>query len=103
MLRDDSLDTAHRAALDLQADRLVHFHDPRRRVGKAIAPRLNAGRAVVWDVYLYFPVHSRWEDAAPSPEDWAHQLEAEWADVARYRRGDDLTRWLDEVSQSHRG
>ncbi len=103
MLRGDSLDSARRAAHPLRADRLLHFYDPRRRIGKAIAPNLSAGHAVVWDVYLVFPMGIRWEVSAPSPEDWAHQLDATWADVSRFRWDEDLEDWLQRVTKRPRG
>ena len=103
MLRGDGPDSARTAAQSLQANHLVHFYDPRRRIGKAFAPRLNAGRAVVWDVYLFFPVGSRWEESAPSPAQWAHQLDATWADAARFRWDEELSRWLHKVTERPRG
>jgi hypothetical protein len=99
MLHADGPDSTRRASQALQAGHLAHFYDPRRRVGKAVAPRLGAGRAVVWDVYLYFLAGSRWEEPAPSPADWAHQLDAKWADVARFRWEEDLTHWLHRVTE----
>jgi len=101
MLPADGPDSARRAGQALQAGHLTHFYDPRRRVGKAIAPRLGAARAVVWDVYLFYPSGSRWEKPAPSPADWAHQLDAAWADAAHYRWEDELTRWLNQATRGH--
>jgi len=103
MLRADGTDSARRAARALQADHLEHFYDPRRRVGKAISPRLGAGRAVVWDVYLFYPSGRQWEEPAPSPADWAHQLDAKWADGARFRWEENLTHWLHRVTERSRG
>ncbi len=101
MLEADGPDAARRAAQALQADRLDHFYDPRRRIGKAIGPMLGAGQAVVWDVYLFFPTGSRWKESAPSPVDWAHQLDARWADAARYRWEGELTDWLHQATRGH--
>lgn len=78
----------------LRDESLRHFYDPRRRVGKALAPGLGAGRAVVWDTYLYFPSGVQWDDLPPLPEDWAHQLGAAWADPARFRSKGGLLDWL---------
>jgi len=73
---------------------LHHFHDPRRRIGKAFALVLGAGGALVWDVYLAFHPGSNWEREPPSPADWAHQLHAAWAAPERFRAKEDLEGWL---------
>ena len=100
ILRADGPDTASRAALGLPSDRVRHFYDPHRRIGKAFAPSLNAGGALVWDVYLFFPPGSRWEAKPAPPADWAHQLGAPWADASRFRSGKNLDQWLRQVTNS---
>ncbi len=82
----------------LVADRLIHFHDPRRRAGKALASAVGAGRSVVWDTYLFFAPGVRWEQTPPAPEDWAHQLDAPWAEAERFRQGDQLSEWLRQTA-----
>jgi hypothetical protein len=97
MLRTDSLAAAEAEAAALSHSRLQHFHDPRRRLGKAIGGALGTGRAVVWDTYLFYAPRATWIDEPPPPIDWAHQVRAGWADPARFRWKDDLTTWLEEV------
>lgn len=94
MLRTDSAGAVEEIAASMRHENLVHFHDPRRRAGKAFGPVLNAGGAVVWDSYLLFPSGMTWNEAPPIPADWAHQLRSAWADPARFRWKDDLTDWL---------
>jgi len=94
ILRTDGPDAAARAAQGLQGDQVCHFYDPRRRIGKAFAPSLGAGGALVWDVYLLFPAGRRWEEAPPPPAEWAHQLDAPWAEPSRFHVEDDLDDWL---------
>lgn len=98
MLPADGLETAAGQAGALHADGLRHFHDPRRRVGKALAPTVGADRAVVWDTYLFFHPDALWADSPPPPEDWAHQLHAAWADPGRHRWGDTLLTWLQQAA-----
>lgn len=94
MLRTDSLTAALAEAAALPYDRLEHFHDPRHRVGKAIAGALGAGLAVVWDAYLILARDAQWIDEPTRPIDWANQLRAGWADPAHFRWKDDLDAWL---------
>jgi hypothetical protein len=98
MLRTDSAGAAEEIAASIHHERLTHFHDPRRRVGKAFGPTLQTGGAVVWDSYLAFRPGVTWDEAPPFPADWAHQLRSAWADPARFRWKDDLTAWLREAA-----
>ena len=98
ILRADGPGSASRAASALPGDGVRHFYDPRRRIGKAFAPSLRAQGALVWDVYLIFPPGGRWEEAPPPPAEWAHQLDAAWADASRFHTEDDLDHWLRQVT-----
>jgi hypothetical protein len=91
MLPFDSIVTASFMALTMRAPCVRHFHDPDRQVGEAIAQRLGAPGKVAWDIYLFYPRGSEWDDRLPPPITWAHQLgTSSWADPTRYHRGDDL-------------
>jgi hypothetical protein len=95
MLARDNLEAARRAAGSLVDERVRHFHDPRRRVGKAFGRPLGSGGAVVWDSYMLFDRVTRWDDAPPPPAEWAHQLHAPWADRTRFRSAEALAAWLE--------
>ena len=73
----------------------VHFHDPGRAVGAAVAETLGGRGDVAWDTYLFYPPGIRWDGTPPAPQDWYHQLGgAAWAGVSRYRTGRGLARAL---------
>jgi hypothetical protein len=97
----DMLDSDSEQAAALSADRLdekrlaVHYHDPARAVGAAVAEALGGRGQVAWDFYLFYPVGLRWEARPPVPEVAYHQLVgAAWAGLTRYRTGKRLVRAL---------
>lgn len=94
MLPLDSQFTAQRQAAKIADARVRHFYDPHRRVGKALGEVLGAPGKPWWDVYLFHPAGSEWDDQPPSPVRWAHQLSDTWADPAHRHRGDDLIEQL---------
>ena len=91
MLPSDSRIMAHVRALTMQDPRVRHFHDPKKRVGRAIARGLGGRDNIAWDIYLFFEPGGEWDGGPPPPAWWAHQLlGSSWADPAHYHRGDDL-------------
>lgn len=98
MLPGDGAEVAAAQANALPTGSVAHFYDPRRRSGKALSSVVGAGRSVVWDTYLWFAPGVEWGQAPPAPEDWAHQLDAAWADPDRFRWDDELTAWLRQAA-----
>ena len=94
MLPLDNRFTARRQADKITDARVRHFHDPRRRVGKALAASLGAPGTTWWDVYIFYGAGSVWDDGPPAPARWAHQLSETWADPAHRHRRDDLIEQL---------
>ncbi len=96
MLEEDSEEAAALSADRLDPRRLaVHFHDPARAVGAAVAEALGARGQVAWDFYLFYPPGRRWDDRPPVPEAAYHQLSgAAWAGLTRYRTGRRLAKAL---------
>jgi hypothetical protein len=96
MLEEDSEQAAALAADRLDGKRLaVHFHDPARAVGAAVAEALGGRGKVAWDFYLFYPPGLRWDGRAPVPEVAYHQLVgAAWAGLTRYRTGRRLVKSL---------
>ena len=91
MLPSDNRIMAHVRARTMQDPRVRHFHDPKKRVGWAIARGLGGVDRVAWDIYLFFAPGGEWDGGPPPPAWWAHQLlGSSWADPAHYHRGDDL-------------
>jgi hypothetical protein len=82
--------TARRQAAKITDVRVRHFHDPHKRVGRALGESLGAPGKTWWDVYLFYAAGSAWDDNPPPPVRWAHQLSDAWADAAHCHRGDDL-------------
>ena len=59
-----------------------------RHLGKIIAESLGVSNAIVWDTYLFYDKGSEWKERAPTPLDWAHQLDDPWADPSHFAWGD---------------
>ena len=90
MLPEDGGADVSALAKEMNDARVTWFHDPKRRAGEAIAAALGGEGKLAWDVYLFYDGESVWKDRSPIPSGWVHQLTDEWADSARYRRGDQL-------------
>ncbi len=102
-LERDSEETANRAVKEFAEDhRVVHFYDPKQRVGRVIAKGLGVTEDEgAWDVYLFYEPGKEWMGLPPLPDEYMHQLsESEWADQAHYRTGDDLVDRLRKVMNS---
>ena len=94
MLPLDTGFTARWQAGKIVDARVRHFHDPRKRVGKALGESLGAPGKPWWDVYLFYTAGSEWGDHPPAPAHWVHQLSDAWADPTHRHRGDDLVEQL---------
>jgi hypothetical protein len=106
ILENDYEATARLAAAAFPPDaRVLHFHDPNRKAGRAIAAGLGGAEGeVAWDVYLFYEAGSQWIEDPPTPVHWAHQLaRSSWADPARYRTGDDLVQELYQAAKEVAG
>ena len=91
MLPLDNRAMARVRAQTMQDPRVQHFHDPRKRVGRAIAHSMGGRDKVAWDIYLFFAPGGEWDGGPPPSTWWAHQLSgSSWADSAHYHHGDDL-------------
>ena len=94
MLPEDGVETAERAARRFDDTWVEQFYDARHHAGKAIAAELGGPGEIAWDIYLFYPAGSLWQDAPPLPEAWMHQLSASWAQAAHRRCGAELTEHL---------
>ncbi len=90
MLPDDRAADVMVLAGEMADSRIRWFHDPKRRAGRAIATSLSATGQVAWDVYLFFDADAQWNNQAPVPRSWAHQLSDSWANPTRRHFGDQL-------------
>jgi peroxiredoxin len=100
MLPGDKHAAALRSAHLFNDPRVKQFYDPNRIVGMAFAEQLlneNAGPA--WDIYMVFDKGASWNDAAPIPVDWCHQLSGKRrADPERFRTGEELVQQLGDFA-----
>jgi hypothetical protein len=96
-LAADSREAAARSAGIFKDSRVCQFYDPQQLSGRAVADSLGWQGRIAWDIYLFYTAGSKWNDTAPSPVDWVHQLEDQWADSDRLRTGDGLVQAIKEI------
>ncbi len=94
MLPEDSKEKARVEAGNFSDPRLLHFYDPNKRSGAAIADSLGYEDRVAWDIYLFYTAGAAWIEKPPAPTVWMHQLSETWIDRKHYHSGDDLVRKL---------
>ncbi len=94
MLTEDSETAAQESAVRLDDPRVLHFYDPAKRSGKAIADSVAWDGHIAWDIYLFYETGIRWGEAPPLPSYWMHQLKDSWADREYFRTGDNLVNEL---------
>jgi hypothetical protein len=102
MLSADNPSAAEEASSIFEPFPHVHqYHDPHRHVGKAVAASIGAPDHIAWDMYLLYPPDNQWQQTAPTPLDWVHQLGQEmWADRSRFRWGEKLAEALPSMMQA---
>jgi hypothetical protein len=96
MLPDDTKAAVEASAGIIADPRVRHFHDPRQRLGAAIAAGLGWEGQTAWDIYLFFGKDGLWTERPPAPLDFMHQLPWE---PSRFRTGDALVLGLRETVQ----
>lgn len=89
MLRSDNESSARQASTIYGDSRVAQFHDPNKLAGEAFGAEL-AGGYPAWDIYMFFSAGQRWDDEAPMPVEWMHQLGGRVADPNRFRGGSAL-------------
>ena len=90
MLDADTFEAALPSVKFLNDNRIQHYYDPHRMVGKIIADAVGWNGNVAWDIYLFYRPYVDWTDKPPLPSRWLHQLTDIWATKERYRTGADL-------------
>ena len=128
ILPGDDLEAAREEAARVADSRMTAFHDPDRRLGRAMARRLGWKKQTAWDIFLvYGPAESWTATALPAPDAWFHQLndgeareqatedgretseskeaptEQSEADPALFRTGEDLRSSLVEAIRTAAG
>jgi hypothetical protein len=79
--------------------RVTQFHDPEQHAGRAVAEALGV-EDIAWDVYLLYGPGAKWDEPAPAPRAWFHQLDGSKADEARRRSGHGLAVSLHEAGRT---
>lgn len=75
ILISDREGAARRASALLPDPRAVHFWAPDLELARAFRRPLGLEREAAWDVYLVYDRAAEWgPDAAPTPNDFQHQL-----------------------------
>ncbi len=89
MLRSDNESSARQASTIYGDSRVAQFYDPNKLTGEAFGAELTNGYPA-WDIYMFFSAGQRWDDEAPVPVEWMHQLGGRVADPNRFRGGSAL-------------
>ncbi len=84
VLPSDGPESADRASLIFDDDRVTQYHDPKQHLGNVFAEGL-VQRPPAWDIYLFYPAGMQWKNAVPKPIDWMHQLGGGVAEMSRFK------------------
>jgi len=96
MIDSDAESTAIVTAQSIKDDRVQHFYDPDKLVGKTFGQRLGRRDVIAWDMYMFFPIGNVWRWQPPMPSAWAHQMGEEWPE--HYRWEEDLVMELNRIA-----
>lgn len=78
MLSTDVREAAEERERIFSDQRVQHYWDPDRTLGRLISRSLNMKTSIAWDVYLIYPPDHVWDaEFPPMPASWMHQLDEE--------------------------
>lgn len=78
MLSTDVCEAAEERERIFSDQRVQHYWDPDRTLGRLISRSLNMKTSIAWDVYLIYPPDHVWDaEFPPMPASWMHQLDEE--------------------------
>jgi mercuric ion transport protein len=103
MLKSDDKENAYYAASMFKDPSIVQFFDAENKFGDMVAQRLNPKGKKAWDIYMFYDKGVEWSSSIPRPFDYAHQLSGTihpWADQTKYFCGNDLTKRLEDITNS---
>lgn len=103
MLKSDDKENAYKAASLFKSPSVIQYFDAENQFGDMVAKRLNPKGEKAWDIYMYYDKDVKWSSSIPRPFEYAHQLSASihpWADQTKYFCGSDLTKRLEEITDS---
>jgi hypothetical protein len=90
ILEEDTFDAVKPSLKILSDNRIQHYFDNNKMVGKTIADIVGWPGYIAWDIYLFYKPHAIWTETPPKPVYWMHQLTDSWATRDKYRTGEDL-------------
>jgi hypothetical protein len=104
MMTSDDANSATGSAGRIADPRLAAFHDPKHRLGRAMARVLGWQGHVAWDTYFVYRAGMVWQSAEmPLPVEWFHQLKDRevWEQTAEAELGTaDWTHALPDTSEA---
>ncbi len=102
MLKTDDTENAYKAASIFKDPNIIQFFDAENKFGDIVAKSLNPKGEKAWDIYMFYDTETEWQKTVPHPFDYAHQLSAahQWADNTKYFCGADLTKRLNDITNS---
>jgi hypothetical protein len=76
MMADDDIETAIIQRELFQDNRVQHYWDADKVLGKIIADSLLENTPIAWNIYMLYQPGAKWNsENFPSPDFWMHQLE----------------------------
>jgi hypothetical protein len=104
MMTSDDANSAGVSAARIPDPRMDAFHDPKHRLGRAMARVLGWQGHVAWDTYFVYRAGTLWQGGEmPPPDEWFHQLKDRevWEETAEAEVGTaDWTHALPETSEA---
>ena len=76
MLPADEIQAAIAQEASFQDERVNHYWDGERALGRLVSQTLKLAAPVAWDIYLLYSPGTMWKsEQLRAPEFWMHQLE----------------------------
>lgn len=103
MVKTDDQSSAYKAASLFKDPSIVQYFDAGNKFGDVVAQRLNPQGKKAWDIYMFFDKDTQWSKDFPRPFEYAHQLSSSihpWVDKTKYFSGNDLTKRLEDITNS---
>ena len=74
-MAEDDLAAANAQQEIFQDNRVQHYWDAEKTLGKAVADSMLSNTPIAWDIYLLFQPGTEWNSLKfPVPDFWMHQL-----------------------------
>ena len=75
MMTDDDFEAALTQQELFQDNRVQHYWDAEKVLGKIVANYMLENTPIAWDIYLLYELGAKWDNEKfPTPDFWMHQL-----------------------------